>query len=356
MENKDKKQCPLCGKPIDGDDLLCDDCRHSADNQYESDIFDHSKIDSSRDEKQLDNGKQILIKKKKSKSILLFIIICIVVTIFGIVASLNVINLRKDKVAEDYYWEKCIETDTQLAYSKYLVAYPNGKYVDDANSRILMMHNDAYKTWVNLKNSGSLNDLFMYIKNNPNSLYIDSAKMMTDSISWYNALNLGTKEAIALYLSSINLGVVNGAYKKIALDRIDYLSSIKPIDSQQKDSIVSILESLYKVLNEKDSVLFSQMVSPQVIFNNDSLSSIDLFNLMLSRHVIKDSTVTYTPVLSTIDGLVDRDTTFSIKYIEQKIVENKRLKKKSKIVQKISTDTVSITIQNFKRINQISIN
>ena len=48
---------------------------------------------------------------------------------------------------ETAYWNKCIEENTPLGYSKYLVKYPEGKYSEEAYQKIVELRDNERKTW-----------------------------------------------------------------------------------------------------------------------------------------------------------------------------------------------------------------
>lgn len=351
----DIRSCPLCGKKHNGEGDLCEDCQNHVDNQYAVDLFDRdesglsplstnsSETDITQDklEEEISNAVAEETPKEKkglSKGVIFVLIGCLLLVVVGAVGSLKVIQNQKSVENEDTYWNSCVEENTPLAYSKYLLAFENGRYVDEASSRIQEFRNREKEAWEELQKSSDINDFYAYLSENPKTTNINRIRFLMDSLSWLQTIQDNTAESYAAYLENVKLGNVSGEHVDIAQDKYNYLSQIKPIDGQSLDSLKLYLVSVVKVLSENEPKALLKMFAPTVVYAHpdSSLTSTELVALLDKERTDKDvKEIAYTLKKQSViakqdskgvifaDVVLDKQTTYQTKIKVGKKMEYK---------------------------------
>jgi hypothetical protein len=290
-------ECPLCGKPIDTEDKLCEECRNHVDNQYTTDFLDKNNLSDLPEKDSIDIQSEEMseatdvlpqaedkkeenippTKKKRVSKTLAFILVgCVCIVIVGIIGSLKLLEQRKSVENEQEFWDSCVVVNTPLSYAKYLVTYQTGKYVDEAHERIRQLRIDEEAAWAKLKNSTDINDFYNYLSENPNTPYIKSARQRMDSLSWNTASNVGTADAYQAYIENVKLGNITGSYLAVAQEKYDYLSQMKTLEGTALDSIRSRVADLYLALSVFDNDVIENSLITNVNFYSDTLKSKDI--------------------------------------------------------------------------------
>ncbi len=154
----DIKQCPFCGKPVREDENVCEECKDHMDHQYTTDFLDDDrinkplpdlpvesdKVDSTPPIEERLEGNNIAEPSpeepkrhsKMSKGIIFLILGSAILVVIGVVGALDIARSRNSEATQEAYWMKCVEENTPLSYSKYLVRYPEGNFADEAEKRI----------------------------------------------------------------------------------------------------------------------------------------------------------------------------------------------------------------------------
>lgn len=61
---------------------------------------------------------------------------CTILVIAGYIGMQNMRAFMKTDEAEEQVWQQCIEKDTYNVYSRYIIAYPEGKHNKEAIERM----------------------------------------------------------------------------------------------------------------------------------------------------------------------------------------------------------------------------
>lgn len=363
------KNCPFCGSPVEDDHDVCPNCRDSAEKRR-SDFFSEqvsfsndSEGDSIEDKPQPEEESIDIRtdqepekpKKKISKTMIFYFSLCAVVLVLGLGTTFWVRHYQETKKeTEITFWNECVKINTPLEYSKYLVRFPTGLYVDEARKRITEFRENERNEWESLKKGKDLNKFYSFVSQYPESPYIQEARNIMDSLSWTDAQKVNTSEAYLAYIENSNLGNISGLYLSQAQNKYNYLSTLVTLQGEQLDSIKIIVTDFFKALTDekiKDLTSLSaneikpyfkqESASPQVIINQrqkevkeNKIKELEYVPNVDKIKVIQDSTKVY---------FGDLSLNINTKY------NNKKLKDK--------TETIPLLIElnKEKKIQSISI-
>lgn len=377
----EKKECPLCGKLVNEDEILCDDCQNHVDNQYTTDLLNPD--DELGSENQITNvletpdtassihdeenkvsekeetGKTV----KKGKSLIgkVFLFVgCILVVVIGVIGSIKVMEYRKSVENENNYWNACVDENTQLAYSKYLVAFPEGRYAEEADRRILELKEAEVSAWTKLKGSSDINDYYAYLSENPASPYLEQARFLMDSLSWIAALQDDTEYAYKAYLENVKLGNLSGDHIAEAEERFSYLSQIISLEGNALDSIKSELNLFFKALSENNSMQLLRQIAPRAYYYSKKEDT----NTAIVSKIDKDfpgkniRSIKYTPQSKSIRAKKDnKNIVFVDLSLDKEIVFNTKIKK-GKVTEykkQKTTDILKMEIDSERMIRLIEL-
>lgn len=361
MESEEK--CPLCGKIVTEGDSLCDDCRNHIDNQYTTNLLD--KVDGENivvpapDGNDTDNNKQTTnqetntievpkSKKKISKTFIFILVGCFLIIVIGVISGLIGYEKRTSVENEQAFWDSCVVVNTPLAYAKYLVTYQEGIYADEAHNRIRDLRLKEDSAWLKVKSSKDVNDYYNYLNENPNTPYIDAARLRMDSLSWIKVSKDGTAEAYLSYINNVKLGNIKGGYLELAQQEYDYLSQFKTLEGESLDSLKNQLGALYLALSVYDKDVVEDAFTTQVNFYSDTLSNTAIIN-----HIQKDiktrklKKVNLQANKGSVSAIKDGKGNISVKLVVNKEEINSANKKN------YSVDSTTIEINNNKKISSI---
>lgn len=261
MEGNDDNKCPLCGKETQDGEKFCRDCQEIARN--DEDIFKEENKEqqgetiketepNSPDKGNITEPQEVMPQKKRSKKLLIFFFIGLFVcTIAGGVGAYITKQAKQSKETEIAFWDSCIEENTTLAYSKYLVRFPDGLFSEEAQNKIRELKAIEDSTWVSLSQSNSIDKLHAYLNDYPASPYRRQIRKRVDSLSWLIYSKENTAAAYKTYLENINLGSYEGKYQVEAQKRYDYLSSLKIVEGDELIKLKKELKQVFKLLSEE---------------------------------------------------------------------------------------------------------
>ena len=275
-DNDNENKCPLCGKNTTEGETFCRDCQEIAQNAYPDELLTNHEIEEilesegedliEAEEQSKDDGApsqeigktEGLIDKpvKSNKGLYIFFGICLGLLIAaGIYSSFNYVEKRNREGAENNYWNKCIEENTPLAYSKYLVQYPDGKYSVEAGNKIRELRESEQKEWKNLRNSNNIDALFAFLTDHPETPYTREIRHAIDSLIWIATSKDNTAAAYQAYLDNVKLGRYPGEYQELAQQKYDYISQLKTVEGEDLKGVKVLLDNFFKSLsslNDKD--------------------------------------------------------------------------------------------------------
>lgn len=359
MADNDENKCPLCGRQINGMGEFCEDCREIADTSYpeellarseQEEVIEEANIpeenlcqeDQSEEESQ-PQPESIHPPKKKNKKLLIFLFVgLILLVLVGGVGSYVFLQNREAKETEIAYWEKCMDENTPLAYSKYLVQYPEGKFSSQAHTNILELREKERKEWDKLRKSRNIEALFTFLKDHPDTPYGREIRYSIDSLSWMATIKANTKEAYQAYIDNVKLGHYSGEHIDLAQQKYDYLSQLKTLEGEELGAVGKVLSDFFKALSSVDSKDIRKYTDTVLIrfysSNNQKNESIaDSIKSSLKGSKIKS--ISYVPVVDSLAVIKDnKETYFATIPIKTETTFTDRKKRKESHSYKLSIE------------------
>jgi len=357
MSDNDNNRCPLCGKETQDNETFCRDCQEIAQNSYHKDLLsgddvspfaieenvnedetgigpedetinNMDDVSSSSDE----NNKQDTFYQRNKKS-LIFLFVCLgLFCIVGVVGA----YLRKQRMdaeaTEIAYWNRSIEENSPLGYSKYLVKFPEGRFSEEAHQKIVELRDDERKSWEKLRNSNDIDALFAFLTDHPETPYVREIRHAVDSLSWLAAEKQNTADIYLTYLENVKIGRLNGEYTNIAQERYDYLSQLKTLEGKELDEVKKLMTDFFKAMssgNSKEIQKLSTDTLKEFYKSKNFLSRYIVDSMKTDYKVEKIRSVSYTPVTDSIDAILDnKGICFITIPVKKEITYTDRKKKK----------------------------
>lgn len=332
MSDNDNNRCPLCGKETHDSETFCRDCQEIAQNSYHKDLLSEVKaflvaderlnVDESASTAENDtrnnteevnavsdqNNVQDTFYQRNKKS-LIFLFICLglfcIVGVTGAYLRKQNMNAEATELA---YWNRCIEENSPLGYSKYLVKFPEGKFSEEAHRKIIELRDDERKSWEKLRNSSDIDALFAFLTDHPETPYVREIRHAVDSLSWLAAQKQNTEDVYLAYLDNAKIGRINGEYVNIAQERYDYLSQLKPIEGKELDEVKNIMTDFFKAMssgNSKEIQKLSTDTLKEFYMSKSYQSKQIVDSLKIHNKKEKIRSILYAPVTDSIEAILD---------------------------------------------------
>lgn len=321
MSDNDNNKCPLCGKDTHNDELFCRNCQEIAKNSYSEDWLAQEEANTAQEEKDnIDTEDRSPEEKpseeladtppiKSNKKTWIFVAITIFILIGAGIFSAQAIRQGKNSIeTEKAYWKECVERNTPLDYSKYLVCYPDGQYSEEAYNRIKELRENERKEWQNLRNSNDVDALLIYLANNPQSPYKEEIQHDIDSLAWINTSAQNTADAYQAYLDNVKIERYLGKHISQAQERYDYLSQLKILEGENLEEVKKTLKSFFQAFSSENKNEFQKMVTDTLtrfyaVYNQPERKIIDSVKADYKKNKIRS--IVYTPVTDSIEAILD---------------------------------------------------
>lgn len=354
-DNNNENKCPLCGKQRNEGEEFCENCREIADTSYPEELLtksediedettnkieeiegeDTSTFEEEEEKQQVDST---LIpepqKRKKGKKTIIFFFVGLFILIgVGALGSYFFTEIKNAEETEIGYWEECLAENTPLAYSKYLVQYPEGKYSEQAYSNIIILKEKEREEWNNLRKAKDVTALILFLKEHPNTPYDREIRYSIDSLAWEASLAKNTKEAYAVYIENAQLGHYPGEYINQAQQKFNYLDQLKTIEGEELKEVQKRLSDFFKALssvNNRDILKLTDTVLVQFYKSSNQRNNIiaDSIKASLKRDKIKS--ITYNLTGDSLKVIKDnQDTYFTSIPVQTTTVYTDRKKQKT---------------------------
>lgn len=269
-------KCPLCGKNKNDGEDFCHECREIA-NAYPEDFFSsEEKVSESHlQEKRIEETD--LVKdpvsdynlpphkdsRYNNKKLYIFVAITIgVLLVVGAIAAYLRKNQLEAKENEIAYWNQSIEENTPSAYSKYLIVYPEGQFSEEAHKKIREIREQERNSWKKIRHSNDVDKLFAFLADYPQTPYQKDARQLIDSLVWQQALADNTAESFKAYMENAKLEHYEGDYYEIALEKYEYLASLKPVEENEFNEVRDAVINFYTMLSSLDAKKLQAYSSP----------------------------------------------------------------------------------------------
>lgn len=258
MEGKNENKCPLCGKDTHEGEMFCHDCQETVRHEYPEEFFQTEENDpiseTENTEEIIEDDSPITEEPKKKKSnkfIAFFLVALVVCVIAGSIGSNITKKEKQSKEVEAAFWDKCIEENTTLSYSKYLVHYPEGIFKQEAQNKILELKRTEDSTWISISETNNTDKLYLYLTDYPSTPHKNTIRQRIDSLSWIILSKENTADSYQAYLENIKLDNYDGKYKEEAQKRYDYLSSLTIVEGEELEIIKKEIKQVFKLLSEQ---------------------------------------------------------------------------------------------------------
>ena len=319
-DNDNKNKCPLCGKETHEGETFCRDCQVIAQNAYPDELLTHGEIDEILE----DEGEALIeaeeielpyedgpstsdegiaednTTNRNNKKIYIFVAVCLVLLIAaGAYSGYNNKQRGNARETEIAYWNKCIEENSPLGYSKYLVQYPAGEFAQEAEKKIRELRDAEKNQWETLRNTSNIDALFAFLIDHPQTPYARDIRHAIDSLSWIAVANENTADSYLAYIENVRLGRYTGVYVETAQERYDYLSQLKQVEGDELKEVKTILDGFFKSLSSLDNKLLSGTVPDTIpLFyksvNKTAKAIVDSLKTDIKTRKIKSVSYTYT--------------------------------------------------------------
>lgn len=328
----ENKTCPLCGKTIKDSEEFCEECYDHMEHQYTTDFLEESQVESDdvaneepsgtvhdgAEGAEIEKGAEQSLpepKKKKglSKAVIFVLIGCVALVAVGVIGSVKVMQQRQSEENEVMFWNNCVDENTPLSYSKYLVTYQNGKFADEANERIRAIRQTEIDTWEKLKRSSDINAFYTYISENPKTPYMTQIRNIMDSLSWLSTSKDDTADTYKAYLENVKLGNISGQHVDEAKERYQYLSTISVVEGAALSSLKLDINDFYKKLAQNNQKDLLKEFAPSVFYYTAQMPSTQVVaRITKERKDNKVKKITYTLVEESVYAKKDNKGTFFI--------------------------------------------
>ncbi|GAB6119111.1 hypothetical protein [Dysgonomonas termitidis] len=360
-----ENKCPLCGKSTNEGEIFCGDCQEIAHNAYPEELLSNKgdseslsgegekanpemeKEDMSYEEKPIDksieeNLQRASLSRSNKK---LFIFVAVGLVFMLLLGTGGIFMKNKDEEAtESAYWNKCIEENTPLSYSKYLVHYPEGKYSGEAQDKIMELREKERNEWEALRKSGNIDALFSFLADHPQTPYERQIKHVVDSLSWLQVMEQNTADAYQAYLDNVKIGRFTGEYEDVAEGRHDYLIQLKAVEGDELKDVEKVLSGFFKALssvNNKEIQKYSASVLLKFFDKENQPDTViaDSLKADFKNRKIKSISYTLPPNLPEIikDNKGIYFTTLSVK-LETTFADRKKKKQSAERIFNIELD------------------
>lgn len=357
----DKKQCPFCGKPIREDENICEECKDHMDHQYTTDFFDDDCIDNPSDneskagieepvEPELSPQMEyepieevsapvepVKARSKISKGIIFIILGSAILVVIGVIGALDIAHRRDSDERQEMFWMQCVEENTPLSYSKYLVRYPEGNFVEEAERRIRASREAEVEAWEKLRKSSDINAFYAYLSENPKTPHLEQIRVIMDSLSWDITLKDNTADAYRAYMENADLGNITGSHKAEAEEKYDYLSQIVILSGASLESLKLDLADFFKKLSENKPKNLLKEFTPKAFYYTGMMSSTDVVSSISKEYSDKKiKKINYTLLPESLSAIRDnKGIVFAEVTVEKEIVYDVKKKKNDKLKQNL---------------------
>lgn len=347
-DNDNDNKCPLCGKPAAEGETFCKDCQEIAQNAYPEELLTRQEIEEILEDEgeelveaaaeepepvdEADRPRQESFSQANKKWLVFLGIGIGLLIAVGAFSSYNFIQRKSAEETEVAYWHKSIEENTPLSYSKYLVQYPDGKYVPEAEAKIRQLREDERKEWEGLRNSNNVDALFRFMTDHPETPYTREIRHAIDSLSWITTTTVNTAATYLAYLENVKLGRYTGEYEIQAQQKYDYLSQLKTVEGEVLTAVKTVLTSFFKSLSDADSKDLAKVAGDSIhrfYSSHDKTPHAIIDSLKAHRKSAKIKTVVYSYTPDSIEVIRDNKGIYFITApVSEEITFTDRKKKK----------------------------
>lgn len=364
MSENDSKKCPLCGGNTTDEEAFCRDCQEIAQNSYSEEFLIQEDAEDIQQEEIIFFPEEVenelyssdeqspLVNKNNKKGKVFLIVGFIFILLVGGVGVYYYLQDKNAKENEARYWNQCIDENSPQGYSKYLVQYPDGRFSEDARTKIVELRDKEQIEWERLRKSNDVDALFSFLTDHPDTPYTREISNAIDSLSWLKTISDNTADSYLAYLDNVKIGRFVGEYQTKAQERYDYLSQLKTLEGEELVELKKIIDDFFKSLSSRDEKdLAKRMVPSLAKFydaqNQSSKKIIESIKSEFKKNKIRS--ISYTPITDSIEAIVDNK---GIYFITLPVKEEKTYADKKK-KKEISEYLLNLEMDNNKRLQTV---
>lgn len=367
MSENDSKKCPLCGNNTTEGETFCRDCQEIAHNSYSEGFLIQEDAEGIQqqeeiipipdeieveDEPESSDEQSPLAEKSSNKGKVFLILGFILILLVGGAGTYYYLQDKNAKETESRYWNQCIDENTPQSYSEYLVQYPDGRFSQEARTKIVELREKEQKEWERLRKTKDVDVLFSFLADHPDSPYTGEVSKVIDSLSWLNTVRENTADSYLAYLENIKIGRLIGEYCEKAQERYDYLSQLKPVEGEELTQVKKGINDFFKSLSKRDEKDLAKTMVPSLAKfydaqNQSAKNIIESAKSEFKKNKIRS--ISYTPLTDSMEAIVDNKgiyfLTLSVK--EEKTYADRKKKKE------ISVYVLNLEMDNNKRLQTV---
>lgn len=365
MSENDSKKCPLCGGYTTDEEAFCRDCQEIAQNSYSEEFLiqeDAEDIqleeeivplkEEVQDELDSSDEESPLVNKKKAKGRIFLIVGFILLLLVGGAGTYYYLRDKNAKETEARYWNQCIDENTPQGYSKYLVQYPDGRFSEEARTKIVELREKEQKEWERLRKSKDIDALFSFLTDHPDTPYAREISNTIDSLSWLKTVSDNTADSYLAYLENVKIGRFVGEYQAKAQERYDYLSQLKSVEGEELTEVKKVIDNFFKSLSTRDEKNLAKTMVPTLAKfyeaqNQSSKNIIESIKSDFKKNKIRG--IAYSPVTDSIEVIVDNK---GIYFITLPVKEEKTYADRKKR-KETSEYILNLEMDNNKRLQTV---
>jgi hypothetical protein len=183
-----------------------------------------------------------------------------------LVASLYIYNEHvKDGNLERARWEVAQRKNTVDSYLTYMDEFPQGKYSDEAYTKMMSLKSYETEAWQNLITSENTTEFADFLDRYPESPYERMVKIRFDSLMWESSLKENSTQGYSEYLNMSTAGKITGDYIGEAKKRFDMLDQSTPVDEVDLGKIKEIVNSFFIGLSNMSHAELSESLAPVIV-------------------------------------------------------------------------------------------
>ena len=350
-------KCPLCGKDTEEGMAFCKSCREIADNEYsiafykkdeetteETDaaepeisatVAEEADAAVAADEPEVQTAAVTPpVSRNFRRAYTLVGIGIIAIIVIAATGAYALSEKEKAVEAEAAYWIECLKENSAIAYSKYLMQYPNGQYVEQAREHILERRKMEDREWAEIKNTGDPSRINAFLIDHPDTPYAPVARLKMDSLSWEVALKEDYKEAYLTYIENVDLGNLIGEYKGVALERYTYLDELKVLEGDELKEVRAVISGFLKAASAMKKKDMESVIDPKLksFLNERNISLNDI--ILASEAEMKEKKIKsadYRSNEDSIEGVLDNKNIYIINFPVRRTIKYSERKKKDEV-------------------------
>ena len=205
------------------------------------------------------------IERDKPRKRTRFFVVSIFILIVVLVAAVFIYNkyvINANLERSD--WELAQRDNSIDGYLGYIDEYPQGNYVDEAQTKMLALKSNEADAWKNLRTSENTTEFTDFLQLYPQSPYERMVKNRLDSLMWQSTLKENSLEGYSDYINMSSSGEISGQYIGNAQKRLVMLTQTTPVDEADLEKIRETVNGFFTGLSNTSHSELSSYLAPVI--------------------------------------------------------------------------------------------